>query len=264
MIPQWRLIDSGPCRASYNMAIDEAIATSARRGAAPPTLRFYGWDRPSLSLGCFQTTDGVDIAYCRTHDIPVVRRPTGGRAILHGDELTYSFSAPTGRPHFAGSLLESYRSISSAFLLAFKKIGIPAESKMTRERGRVLTGSPLCFASSSYGEILVNRGKLVGSAQKRWRDGLLQQGSIPYAYEEETMRRIFTEKGAPPEDDCRTSLRCEMPDFSEMRLKGAITAAFEETFGVSLPASAPSPEESRLAAELETAKYLQGSWNLRR
>jgi lipoate-protein ligase A len=246
------------------MALDEAIALSVRKHHALPTLRFYGWDRPSLSLGCFQKSAGLGLAYCSTHDIPVVRRPTGGRAVLHGDELTCSFSARTDQPPFARGLLDSYRSISSALCLAFRKIGISAASKMTKEKGRVLTRSPLCFASSSYGEILVDHRKLVGAAQKRWKDGLLQQGSIPYAYDEEKMRHVFAVESSLPENDFRTALRDVMPDIAEMDLKDAIIAAFEETFGISLRASPPSPEESRHAKDLEARKYLQESWNLHR
>ena len=264
MLPHWRLIDSGPGRASYNMALDEAIALSVRRHDAPPSLRFYGWDSLSLSIGCFQKSADLDLAYCKKALISVIRRPTGGRAILHGDELTYSFSARSDQPPFSRGLLDSYRSISSAFCRALKKIGVDAEAKMSKERGRVLTRSPLCFASSSYGEILVDHRKLVGAAQKRWQDGLLQQGSVPYAYDEERMRGIFAPHEPLRQDDARTALRDVTPDFSETKLKDAIAAAFEETFGVSLMASPPYPEESRLAEELEARKYLQDSWNLHR
>lgn len=89
----WRLIDSGPCDASYNMALDEAIAVFVRRGRSCPALRLYGWETPSVSLGSFQKLDDIDEEYCSHENIPVVRRPTGGRAVLHGDELTYSFSS---------------------------------------------------------------------------------------------------------------------------------------------------------------------------
>src|SRR5512135_1825792 len=129
----WRLIYSGPCGASYNMALDEAVATLLRKNGFPPTLRLYGWDRSSLSLGCFQKTSDVDIDYCKTNNIPIVRRPTGGRAILHGDELTYSFSARTDEGPFSKGLLDSYKKISAAFHLAFRKIGICTERKLKRE-----------------------------------------------------------------------------------------------------------------------------------
>lgn len=123
------------------------------KGSAPPTLRLYGWNRAAVTLGCFQKTSDINIGYCRCHDIPIVRRPTGGRAILHGDELTYSFCAKTDRGPFSHGLLDSYKKISTAFAIALRKIGVKAEPKNERERGRVLSRSPLCFQSSSFGEI---------------------------------------------------------------------------------------------------------------
>ncbi|HYQ47714.1 MAG TPA: biotin/lipoate A/B protein ligase family protein [Thermodesulfovibrionales bacterium] len=263
MKQSWRLIDSGAGSASFNMALDEAIALSVRKKDAPPTLRLYCWDRPAVSLGCFQRSTDLDLPYCERNNIPVVRRPTGGRAILHGNELTYSFSVRTDFAPFAGGLMESYRCISRAFSDAFKRIGLSVATKTRREKGRVLTRSPLCFASSSYGEILVGNSKLVGSAQKRWKDGLLQQGSVPYAYDEETMRHIFGSAGTLQDSCGMVSLRDVMPDIDGSELKRAIAQSFEEVFGISLPASQPSPEEFLLARELEEQKYLQGSWNLR-
>jgi len=263
MTRQWRLIDSGPCSASYNMALDEAIALSVRRQLVPPTLRFYGWNRSSLSLGSFQRSAGLNLAFCKTNNIPVVRRPTGGRAVLHGEELTYSFSVRIDLAPFAKGLFESYRSISAAFIRGFAKLGIPASAKKQKEHGKSLTRSPLCFQSSSYGEILMDNRKIVGSAQKRWQEGLLQQGSIPFAYDTETIQQVFGIAGSGREYDGMTALRAVMPDIDDTALKKALVAAFEEVFGISLPASCPSPEESRLAAELEERKYLQESWNLR-
>jgi lipoate-protein ligase A len=245
------------------MALDEAIATSVRNHESPPTLRLYGWDRPSLSLGSFQKSSSVDLEYCRENSMPVVRRPTGGRAILHGDELTYSFSVRTDHGPFAKGLLESYRNISSAFSLAFRKIGLSVESKDRREDGRVLTRSPLCFRSSSYGEILIENRKVVGSAQKRWKDGLLQQGSIPFSFDTKSMRHVFGPDSCSRTGDYMAALREIMKDFDEEVFKRSIREAFEETFSVSLPASQPTEAEYLLAQELEERKYLQDSWNLR-
>jgi len=263
MSTAWRLIDSGPCSASYNMALDEAIASAVRSHESPPTLRFYGWDSPSLSLGCFQKASDLDLVYCREQGIPVVRRQSGGRAILHGDELTYSFSVRTDREPFSKGLLESYRSISNAFSLAFRKIGVHVESKKQKERGRVLTKSPLCFQSSSYGEILINNRKIVGSAQKRWEDGLLQQGTIPYAYDKEKMRRVFGMREPPEAKDRMTALKEIISDFDDAKFRNAVKEAFEDTFGVSLPVSHPTEEEAHLTRELEQGKYRLESWNLR-
>ncbi|MBI5846389.1 MAG: lipoate--protein ligase family protein [Nitrospirae bacterium] len=262
MSHEWRLINSGPGSASYNMALDEAIAMSVRNREALPTLRFYSWDNPSVSIGCFQKTADLDLAYCRQNRIPLVRRPTGGRAILHGDELTYSFSVRTDREPFSEGLMQSYRRISCAFNLAFQKIGVCVESKMQREQGRVLTGSPLCFESSSYGEILLNTQKIVGAAQKRWQDGLLQQGSIPYTSDKKEIAHVFGRKALQAEN-AMNGLKETLPDFDDQQFRNAIADAFEETFGVSLPASHPDPAEHQLALGLEQQKYLQASWNFR-
>jgi lipoate-protein ligase A len=245
------------------MALDESLAASVRRHDCPPTLRFYGWDRPSLSLGCFQKISSIDLDYCRAGKIPVVRRLTGGRAILHGAELTCSISARTDKEPFSQSLMDSFHSISKAFNLAFLKIGIRVESKMQREKGRVLSKSPLCFESSSYGEVLLNNRKIVGSAQKRWQEGLLQQVSIPYAYDKEKMQHIFGRAESLKWADCMTALKEIMTDFDEKKFKEAVCEAFEEIFEISLQASHPEPDEELPALALEQQKYLQDSWNLR-
>lgn len=263
MDAQWRLIDSGPCDAFYNMAIDEAIATEVKKGFAPPTLRLYSWNRPSLTLGCFQKASDINIEYCRRHDIPVVRRPTGGRAILHGDELTYSFSAKTDLGPFSHGLLDSYRRISIAFSRAFKKIGVTVESKKEREEGRALSRNPLCFQSSSYGEILAGNKKLMGSAQKRWDDCLLQQGSIPYLYHEEKLQGVFGAEKTSSLRDCMKTLKDILPFLDEDEFRKTIASSFEEAFGIRLLLSAPSQGESLLAEQLLHQKYLQDRWNFR-
>ncbi len=262
MSHEWRLLDSGPGSAAYNMALDEALAASVRDGKSPPVLRFYGWDRPSVSIGCFQRTSDLDLDYCRQNNIPIVRRPTGGRAILHDDELTYSFSVRTDKGLFSEGLMQSYREIGSAFNLAFRKSGIDVKAKTERERGRVLTKNPLCFESSSYGEILLCNQKIVGSAQKRWQDGLLQQGSIPYTSDKEKLVRIFGRKASAGEISL-PGLKGIVPDFNDQDFRNALCQAFEEIFGISFLTSHPDQAEHQLAEELEQQKYLQESWNLR-
>ncbi|MBI5101678.1 MAG: lipoate--protein ligase family protein [Nitrospirae bacterium] len=259
----WRLMDSGDCSASFNMALDEAIVTVVRSGNAPPALRFYGWDRPSVSLGRFQRATDIDTQYCRANDVPIVRRPTGGRGILHDDELTYSFSARTDLGPFSKGLMESYRGISSAFSLALERTGVTTETKNEREKGRVLTGSPLCFQTSSYGEVLSAGRKVLGSAQRRWPDAMLQQGSLPYSHAEEMLRRIFvTGKDTDP-GRCMTGLKAVIPGLDEGLFRGTVAACFENIFGISLVRCHPSDEELALAYRLEKEKYLQDSWTLR-
>jgi lipoate-protein ligase A len=263
MEAKWRLIDSGPCGAFYNMALDEAIAAEVRKGSAPPTLRMYGWNRASVTLGCFQKSSDINIEYCKSHNIPIVRRPTGGRSILHWDELTYSFSAKTDSGPFSHGLLDSYKRISMAFLSALRKIGVKAETKKEREKGRVISRSPLCFQSSSFGEVLIENKKLVGSAQKRWNDGLLQQGSIPYASEKEKLEGVFGAEKTSSLKACMKALKDVMPLLDEGEFRKAVVSSFEEAFGIRLLLSVPSQEESLLAEEFLHRKYLQARWNFR-
>ena len=259
---EWRLIDSGPCPAAYNMALDEAIATEVRRERVPPTLRFYGWEIPSVSLGSFQKISDVDLRYCADNNIPVVRRPTGGRAILHGDELTYSFSAASGGL-FPGGLLDTYRQLSLALRSALCLLGADITMKTERESGKVLTRSPLCFKSTSYGELSFHGRKLIGSAQRRWKDGFLQQGSIPYTLDERDTAKIFALAPAAATREGMVGLREVLPSLDPAKLKEAIRTAFEKTFVISLLRLDLSPEELHLARELESRKYRTPQRNLR-
>ena len=245
------------------MALDEALALSVRKGASPPSLRLYGWKCPSITLGCFQKVSDIDINYSRSRTIPVVRRPTGGRAILHDAELTYSFSVRTDQPPFSKGLLDSYKKISSTFTLAFQRSGLKAEARAQRERGMILAGRPLCFQSSSYGEILIDNKKIVGSAQKRWPDSLLQQGSVPYHYNEEMMQKIFRIGKDIDLNKCMTGIKIVMPDLGEDTFKDSLVRAFEDIFSIRFVRSCPSEEELALALRLQEEKYLQDSWNLR-
>lgn len=276
-VTEWRFIDSGACTASYNMAADEAISLSVRRGDSPPTLRVYGWERPSVSIGSFQKIACVNIEYCRRNNVPVVRRPTGGRGILHGDEFTYSFSS-RNEGFFSEGLLGSYRKLGEAFKSAFDALGLGIEIRTKRESGRDLsvpacpagrrqadlTRSPLCFKSISYGELSFEGRKLTGSAQKRWKDGLLQQGSIPYSIEEENLRNVFSLASTEGLRERMIGLRELLPGLDPDSFKEAIRASFEGFFGITFNLSDLSPEEDRLVLELETRKYLSPEWNSQR
>jgi lipoyl(octanoyl) transferase len=268
MSDTWRLIDSGPCGASYNMALDEAVAGTVREDYAPPTLRFYEWDMPSVSIGCFQKIRDIDTEYCRQCNIPFVRRPTGGRAILHGDEITYSFSAKTSTGLFSKGLFDSYKKISLALGKALLKTGLTPELKLLKDkRGAArsdMQKSPLCFQSVSYGEISVSSSKIIGSAQKRWPDGLLQQGSIPFSPDREKSGRVFRIQPPLESDNKAHGLKDIVPDLDPARLKDAIRASFEEMFDVSFVISTPSKEEISLAHELESLKYSSPGWTFHR
>jgi lipoate-protein ligase A len=160
------------------MALDEAILARVVAAEAPPTLRFYGWDRPAVSLGYHQVPEKVlDLELVRSHGIAVVRRPTGGRAVLHGDDLTYSVSLPAATP-WATSVTEAYRVLSEALQWGFRCAGYDV-SLARGHTGEQRPGPLPCFASTARYELVWNGRKLVGSAQRRLRGGVLQQGSIP-------------------------------------------------------------------------------------
>ncbi len=260
----WRLIDSSISDAYMNMAIDEAIAISVRQGKAPPTLRFYQWQRPSITIGCYQRSEEVDLLYCKKNNIPVVRRPTGGRAILHGEDLTYSFSSKNTPPYFSEGLLKTYNHISAAFLGALKSLGFKAVMKTRKEKGRVLTGSSICFQSVSFGEITIDNKKVIGSAQKRWPDGFLQQGSILLRLNTDEMIRIFRDSRGEEIASSMTGLYHYQPSMNTERLKEMIGNAFKKTFGVEMKLSSLTAEEYSLATKLCNEKYIRKEWTLSR
>jgi lipoate-protein ligase A len=253
----WRLIESGPAPAWQNMALDEALAVEARR----PVLRLYGWSAPSVSIGCFQGTEDMDLEYIYKEGMGLVRRITGGRGILHGDELTYSFSSPADG-EFAGGLRQSYTLLGRAFARAFEAVGLEPETSAevrASARGR----SPLCFESSSLGEIKIGGRKIVGSAQKRWPGRFMQQGSIPFSVDFESLGRVFRQRGGRDARSCMAGLLDVEPSLDRDAFKEALVKAFEEVFGIGLERSAPTAGEEMLARELE-GKYRSPQWNLRR
>lgn len=253
-----RLITQGPCEAYYNMALDEAISEAVRQKLSPPTLRLYQWDRPSLSLGYFQKFSDIDADYCTGKGYPVVRRQTGGRAILHDAELTYSFSASSESP-FKGSLLENYTVISNALLHALEITGIKAEAsfRKKRESGQK---TPACFKAVSYGEITVNGKKLIGSAQKRYKDGFLQHGSILMSFDGGELSKILGLDSSITFNDI-AAIKDYVPEITTADLIPALKEAFAHTLKVKLISDVPSKFELSTAEELERSKYSTNEWN---
>lgn len=174
---QWRLIDDQPASGVRNMAVDEAILIAVGAGESAPTLRLYDWTPPCLSLGYGQHAAEVDRDRLVALGWGLVRRPTGGRAILHTDELTYSVALPAEHPLASGDIVESYRRISAALMLALGELG--AQPRSDRAEGRVGGKGPVCFETPSHYEITVGGRKLVGSAQVRRHQGVLQHGTLP-------------------------------------------------------------------------------------
>ena len=176
----WRLINTGVSDGAANMAIDEAIMRSVAEDRSPPTLRFYGWAPPCVSVGYSQSVrKEVDLDRCRERGYTWVRRPTGGRALLHIDELTYSIVAPQGEARVAGDIITSYRRLSLGLVEGLRTLhgGVVQADRMETDGG--LEKSAACFDVPSHYEVTAYGRKLVGSAQVRRNGVVLQHGALP-------------------------------------------------------------------------------------
>jgi lipoate-protein ligase A len=175
----WRLIvDTEPHSGAWNMAVDQAIMEAVAFGQVPPTLRFYQWEPPCVSLGKRQPLSGIDLDNCRRDGVDVVRRPTGGLAILHTDELTYSLATLPDDPRAAGAIMDSYRKLSQGLVLGLRRLGLHPRMQPVSP-GASTNSSAACFEAPSAYEITSGTQKLMGSAQTRPYGKLLQHGSLP-------------------------------------------------------------------------------------
>jgi lipoate-protein ligase A len=255
-----RMIIQDGCDASFNMALDEAISEYVRERRSPPTIRLYQWNRPSVSIGYFQKIGEIDLEYCQRKGYHVVRRLTGGRAVLHNHELTYSISAPGGESPFLGTLLDIYRLISRGLTDALAQCGVHAEISLERKRNALR--NPSCFRSASYGEITLDGRKIIGSAQKRYSNGFIQHGSIIFEYDHHENMRILS--GEQRKEFKREPVRCLPEEITCERLSSALRDAFEFNFGVRIITDLPDRTELRRADELRKQKYEDPGWTFRR
>lgn len=268
----WRLLITPPARGAWNMALDEAILEHIGRNEAMPTLRLYAWEPACLSLGQAQPFADVDMARIQQRGWEVVRRATGGRAILHADELTYSVIAPTNEPRVAGSILESYNRLAQALLLAVKNLEIPVEMKEhAGPTGNMPPTNPVCFEVPSSYEITVNGKKLIGSAQARKKEGVLQHGSLPLTgdlaricqalvFENESARENASKRLLERATTVESALGREV---SWENAAQAFVHAFEAQLGLSLQRGKLSESESSRAEQLVREKYDHVLWTER-
>lgn len=254
------------------MALDEAILQHAAQRKVPPTLRLFAWDPPCLSLGIAQPASDVDLSALKARGWDIVRRPTGGRAILHTDELTYSVAAAADEDVVSGGVLESYRRLAAALIAALKRLELAATAD--REYDLPPGSSPngaVCFEVPSKYEITVNGKKLIGSAQARSMGGVLQHGTLPLVGD---LTRITQALAFPTEADRQEAARRLLAHATsvEMVLDRQVTweqaaRAFEEAFAevleITLIESQPTPEECDLADELLATKYGHPDWTYR-
>jgi lipoate-protein ligase A len=268
----WRVILSGHLPAADNMAVDEAIFEAVAARSVPPTLRIYGWAPPGVSLGYFQAVvPGVNLEAVRRRGYGLVRRPTGGRAIIHHHEVTYSVCIRLEDLAAGSSVLESYRAISRGIEAGLTLLGVPAaipgRLPGAREKGRELP--TVCFAKAGGGDMLVDGRKIVGSAQMRREGAVLQHGSIPIRIDLAEHMEILGDAGqnAQAQQQALRQAACGVADaigrdISFEELGDSIVTGFAGALGCRLLAADLSEREQARASELLAAKYANDEWNM--
>jgi len=257
----FRLLVTEPMDGAGNMALDEAVLRSRLDRACPPTIRFYAWRPPTISLGYGQPLDGgIDLAEAARLGIGLVRRLTGGSAILHeGPDLELTYSVVGSHDDFAGAddLLATYRWIGTALAAGLNRLG--AAAKMVPVQPSSAGAMPaFCFARTGSYELIVNGRKLVGSAQRRQGVAFLQHGSVMLGAAPERLRRVF-----PTQDPLAgmTTLEAELgrrPSFVET--EAALAEGFRDAHGIDLQPDGLHPEETALAESLAREQYQSERW----
>lgn len=257
------------------MAVDEAIAEAAAAGAVPPTLRFYRWQLPTVSIGRFQKLADVDETGIAALGYDLVRRATGGRAILHVDELTYSVAGPIAEPHMSGGVMDAYMRFSNALLSGLTSLGLRAEKAGARARvGRELSAA--CFEMPSAYEITAGGRKLMGSAQSRRKGYVLQHGSLPLWGDvtrlvevlsltfdaKERLRRQLRRQAITLAEALKLPPDSERLDF--LRVAAAMADGFASALDQSLEPGALSADELRRSAKLIRIRYADPAWTRQR
>ncbi len=255
-----------------NMAVDEAILTCQSQGKVPPTIRFYQWQPPAITIGYFQRiNEEVDMEACRESGIDVVRRLTGGRAVLHHRELTYSLVACENDPHVPGGVLSSYLAISKGLLAGLKKLGL--EGKVVEGGAERSKGTAACFDAPSWYEITIDGKKVIGSAQTRKYGSLLQHGSVPVILEAAEVCRCLRFPSDKMKEYTLRRLKEKAAGLAQFfggygpplsSIEKAFFDGFAEGLGVHLAAEELTPEEKDLARHLCRNKYRQDHWNFKR
>ena len=260
----WRLLDTGESDGATNMAIDEAILRGVAEGSSPPTLRFFAWRPACLSLGQAQPIADVDEAACRARGIDIVRRPTGGRAILHVDELTYSIAAPEDEPRLRGGIVESYRRLSEGLLAGLLRIGLPVR-QVERPGNHDRDRNPVCFEVPSNYEIVFDGHKLIGSAQMRKNGVVLQHGALPLSGD---IARICDVLASRPDAErvrarAITVERAIGQAVAYSAAARAMVDGFASAMNLSLATGELTDRERVWLEELRRDKYASDAWTRR-
>lgn len=274
---KWRYLVTEAMSPEMNMAVDEAILQLHAEGKVPPTVRFYTWSPATLSIGYFQKAlKEINLEEVHKHGLGFVRRPTGGRAVLHDKELTYSVIVSEQHPKMPSSVTEAYKIISMGLLHGFQNLGLRAEmvSLASEEEKEKYSspGSSACFDSPSWYELVVEGKKVAGSAQTRQKGVILQHGSILLDMDVELLFSLLNFSSDRLKQRMMESFRQKAVTINEVSpraisLQEAIDAfgrGFASGLDVELVPGELTEEELALAKELAQTRYGTEEWNLRR
>ena len=269
---RWHLILDGAHGGAANMARDEALRETCWQAGGAPILRLYGWRPPCLSLGYGQRARVVDEERCRARGWQVVRRPSGGGALLHAAELTYCLVLPPQHPLQRGDIVNSYARLRQGLVAGLVRLGVVADAGGEGAVG-ARPNEAICYLQPAAHEICVGGRKLIGSAQLRRRGVLLQHGSLPLGanitaitdalvYENEAARAAA--KGELRRGACSLAevLGGSAPGWAEAA--AAMAAGFADAFGICWEERGLSGEEEARARELAAARYGDAAWTARR
>lgn len=234
-----------------NMAIDEFLLLNNHNNSI--ILRFFGWKPPSISIGTFQKIEELNLNFIKEKNIPIVRRPTGGKGVYHNDELTYSIIIPSKHPINKMDVVDSYKIISEVFIKSLKRFKINAE--LTKKIGEI---DGFCFSTQNYYEVSVKGKKIIGSAQRRKKEGILQQGSIPLTIDYEMVKNIFKIANSYG----FTSLKELNHNLKIEELEDELIKNFIEFFNTDYEIKDLIKDELEGAKEISDKKYSLDSWNL--
>ena len=257
----WRLLVTEPADGPTNMAIDEVLWRGRRAGTAPPTIRFYAWAPPAVSLGYGQALDDeIDQDACRALGVDLVRRPTGGSAIYHDGperEVTYSVTATNDDIGVGVDLLAGYRWIARALARGLRTLGAAVE---VVERRRAYGPTPaFCFARAGIHELEVDGRKLVGSAQRRHGKTFLQHGSILLGVDATRVAALFPVT-SDPAGSVATLEQALGRRVAWDECVATLTAAFEAEHELALRPGGLTEDEVRESESLTRDKYATDAW----
>ncbi|MCC3358682.1 lipoate--protein ligase family protein [Bacillus sp. REN16] len=273
----WRFIDSGHCSPEFNMALDEALLDWNSEGKIPPTIRFYGWNPATLSVGYFQKVEKeIDLDAVKKYGLGFVRRPTGGRGVLHDQELTYSVIVSEEHPEMPKTVTEAYRVISEGVLQGFRKLGLDAYfavPKTAEEReGLKNPRSAVCFDAPSWYELVVEGRKVAGSAQTRQKGVILQHGSILLDIDEDKLFDLFKYPSDRVKERMQRNFKNKAVAINALReipvtieeAKKAFKEGFEEGLNIVLEPYQLTDDEMDYVHEIEERRYKTDEWNFKR